>query len=57
MRFCRGVFGALLALVMLGSASAAVVGFIAWRHYSANLPDVDGLKNYQPPVIQSRLRQ
>ena len=51
MRFCRGVFGALLALVMLGSASAAVVGFIAWRHYSANLPDVDGLKNYQPPVM------
>ena len=24
---------------------------MAWRHFSANLPDVDGLKNYQPPVM------
>src|SRR5581483_7409826 len=50
-RFIRGVFGALLGLVVLGSATAAVAGYIAWRHYSANLPDVDGLKNYQPPVM------
>jgi len=50
-RVTRGVFGALLGLTVLGGASAAVVGYIAWRHYSANLPDVDGLKNYQPPVM------
>jgi len=36
---------------MLGSAVGAVGGYVAWRHYSANLPDVDGLKNYQPPVM------
>jgi len=41
----------MLGLAVLGGASAAVVGFVAWRHYSANLPDVDGLKNYQPPVM------
>jgi len=50
-RFTRGVFGAFLGLIVLGGASAAVAGFVAWRHYSANLPDVDGLKNYQPPVM------
>ncbi len=50
-RFVRGVFGALLGIVVLGSAVGATGGFIAWRHFSANLPDVDGLKNYQPPVM------
>ncbi|HEY3845558.1 MAG TPA: PBP1A family penicillin-binding protein [Acetobacteraceae bacterium] len=51
MRFVRGVFGALLGIVVLGGAVGAAGGYIAWRHYSANLPDVDGLKNYQPPVM------
>ncbi|HUN42870.1 MAG TPA: PBP1A family penicillin-binding protein [Acetobacteraceae bacterium] len=50
-RFTRGVFGAFLGLAMLGGSCAAVVGYLAWQHYSANLPDVDGLKNYQPPVM------
>jgi penicillin-binding protein 1A len=45
------VFGALLGIVVLGSAVGATGGYIAWRHFSANLPDVDGLKNYQPPVM------
>jgi penicillin-binding protein 1A len=50
-RFVRGVFGALLGVVVLVGAVGAAGGYIAWRHYSANLPDVDGLKNYQPPVM------
>jgi len=50
-RFVRGVFGALLGIVVLGGAVGAAGGYVAWRHYSANLPDVDGLKNYQPPVM------
>ena len=50
-RLIRGLFGALLGIVVLGSAGGATIGYIAWRHYSANLPDVDGLKNYQPPVM------
>ena len=32
-------------------SSAAVGGYMAYRHYSADLPDVDGLRNYQPPVM------
>ena len=28
-----------------------VGGYIAWQHFSADLPDVDGLRNYQPPVM------
>ncbi len=26
-------------------------GYVAWERFSANLPDVDGLRNYQPPVM------
>ncbi len=36
---------------MLGGVAGAGGGYLAWLHYSANLPDVDGLKNYQPPVM------
>ncbi len=50
-RLVRGLFGALLGIVVLGGAVGAAGGYVAWRHYSANLPDVDGLKNYQPPVM------
>ena len=50
-RLVRGLFGALLGIVVLGGAVGAAGGYLAWRHYSANLPDVDGLKNYQPPVM------
>jgi penicillin-binding protein 1A len=50
-RLIRGLFGALLGIVVLGGAVGAAGGYVAWRHYSANLPDVDGLKNYQPPVM------
>ena len=31
--------------------SARPGGYVAWRHFSADLPDVDGLRNYQPPVM------
>ncbi len=26
-------------------------GYVAYQHFSADLPDVDGLRNYQPPVM------
>jgi penicillin-binding protein 1A len=45
------MFGALLGLAVLGTAGGVTVGYVAYQHYSANLPDVDGLKNYQPPVM------
>ena len=50
-RIVRGITGAVLAIVVLGGAVGAAGGYVAWRHYSANLPDVDGLKSYQPPVM------
>ena len=36
---------------MLVGVVGATGGYVAWRHYGADLPDVDGLKNYQPPVM------
>src|SRR6185312_17239507 len=50
-RFVRGLVGGVLAVVVLGGGVGAVGGYVAWRHYSADLPDVDGLKSYQPPVM------
>jgi penicillin-binding protein 1A len=50
-RFLRGVlggfFGICALLVLLGGAG----GLFAWNRFGANLPDVDGLRNYQPPVM------
>jgi penicillin-binding protein 1A len=50
-RVIRGLAGACLALVLLGGMVGAVGGYIAYEHFSADLPDVDGLRNYQPPVM------
>jgi penicillin-binding protein 1A len=33
------------------AAVGGVGGFVAWERFSADLPDVDGLRNYQPPVM------
>jgi len=53
-RVARGVAGGLLGILLLGAVVGAVGGYMAFEHYSADLPDVDGLRNYQPPVM-SRL--
>jgi penicillin-binding protein 1A len=50
-RVARGVVGAVLGIVLLGGIAGAAGGYIAYRHFSADLPDVDGLRNYQPPVM------
>ena len=50
-RTARGLFGALLAIVVLIGAAGAGGLWIAYQHFSADLPDVDGLRNYQPPVM------
>jgi penicillin-binding protein 1A len=50
-RSIRGLFGALLGLLLLVGIVGAAGGYMAYRHYAADLPDVDGLKNYQPPVM------
>src|ERR1700684_1689563 len=50
-RTARGLFGAVLGLLLLVGVAGAAGGYMAFQHYSADLPDVDGLRNYQPPVM------
>jgi penicillin-binding protein 1A len=50
-RIVRGVMGGLLGVVVLIGAVGGATAYVAWQHFSANLPDVDGLRNYQPPVM------
>jgi penicillin-binding protein 1A len=47
----RGIVGGVLAVVVLAVATGTAAGYLAWRYYSANLPSVEGLKSYQPPVM------
>jgi penicillin-binding protein 1A len=50
-RAVRGLFGAILGVVVLGGVVGAAGAYMAYRHFSADLPDVDGLRNYRPPVM------
>jgi penicillin-binding protein 1A len=51
LRIARGVFGAVLAIVLLGGIGGGAAGWVAFQHFSADLPDVEGLNNYRPPVM------
>jgi len=51
LRAVRGLFGAMLALVLLIGVVGGVGSWITYQRLSADLPDVDGLRNYQPPVM------
>jgi penicillin-binding protein 1A len=50
-RFIARVAGGLAALVVLVALVGLGVGYIAYERFSADLPDVAGLQNYQPPVM------
>jgi penicillin-binding protein 1A len=50
-RAVRGLFGAFLGLLLLVGLVGAAGGYMAFQHFSAGLPDVDGLNNYRPPVM------
>ncbi len=50
-RFLRGVVGGVLGVGMLVALLAGAGGYFAWLRFSADLPNVDGLRNYQPPVM------
>jgi penicillin-binding protein 1A len=43
--------GRLLALGVIGLIAGAGGGYLAYRHYSADLPDVEGLRSYEPPLM------
>jgi penicillin-binding protein 1A len=45
------LLGAVFGLVALMAVVAAGVGYVAYLRFSADLPDVAGLQNYQPPVM------
>ncbi len=40
-----------MALLGLGLLGGGVAGYAAYQHYGADLPDLNGLKNYQPKVM------
>ncbi len=50
-RFLRGVVGGVLGVSVLLTLVGGAGGYFAWLRFSADLPDVDGLRNYQPPVM------
>ena len=47
----RGLAGGMLGIGVLIVAVGGIAGGFAWIRFSADLPDVDGLRNYQPPVM------
>ena len=51
LRTVHGLFGAVLAVLLLVGIAGGGAAWMAYQHYSADLPDVDGLRNYQPPVM------
>src|SRR4051812_37913803 len=50
-RFVRGVVGAILGLVLLVAIVGGAGGYFAYQRFASDLPDVDELRNYQPPVM------
>jgi len=50
-RFLARLAGAAAAIVVLIALVGAAGGYIAYQRFSADLPDVAGLQNYQPPVM------
>jgi len=50
-RFARGVAGGLFGIGILVVAVGGLGGYVAYERFSADLPDVEGLRNYKPPVM------
>jgi penicillin-binding protein 1A len=47
----RGTFAVITILVFVAAGGAAVVGYTVYAEYAADLPSLDGLRTYQPPVV------
>ena len=50
-RLLRGVFGVLFGLFLIACLAAGAVGWHTYQRYAADLPTLDGLRNYEPRVI------
>ncbi len=50
-RWLGRLVGAIGGILVLAGLAASIIAYGAYRHYAADLPDIDGLKNYQPPVM------
>jgi len=50
-RWLGRVVGLFAGLAVLGGGVAAVGGYVAYERFSADLPDVEGLRHYQPRVM------
>jgi penicillin-binding protein 1A len=45
------IFTFFFGLMLIGGSLAAIVGYVAFLHYSEDLPEVSQLANYDPPVV------
>jgi len=51
LRVLRGLLGAIFGIMLLLAVVGGAGGWMAYQHFSAGLPDIEGLRNYQPPVM------
>jgi penicillin-binding protein 1A len=51
LRWGGRIVGLFLGLAVLGVVGGGVAGYLAYEHFSADLPDVQGLQHYQPRVM------
>jgi penicillin-binding protein 1A len=49
--FVRGLFGLIFAIGLVAAGAVGLVGYSLYDRYSADLPTLDGLRTYQPPVM------
>ena len=47
----RRVFALFALVALVGVAGAGIAGFTLYQRYSAGLPSIDGVRNYQPRVM------
>jgi penicillin-binding protein 1A len=47
----RGAFAVATIIGFVGAGTGAVIGYTVYEQYSADLPSLDGLRMYQPPVV------
>jgi len=49
--FIRGVFGLFFAIGLVAAGAGALVVWNVYERYASDLPTLDGLRTYQPPVM------